>query len=179
MRYVALLRGINVGGAKRVPMADLRAAIEAIGGDEVKTLLNSGNAVFTHRSRSAKRLEQQIHDEVLARTNVSSNVVVLGGAEVREIVDGNPLASIATDPSRLLVAVLKDPAERKSLDPLLARDWTPDVSAAGGRVAYVWCAGGILESTLVEQIGREFRDRVTTRNLATMTKLRALVGDES
>ena len=81
-RYVALLRGINVGKAKRVAMADLRAALESLGYTDVATLLNSGNAVFTAPPAAAGRAAADIQAAVLARTGVSSRVTVLDAEEL-------------------------------------------------------------------------------------------------
>jgi len=102
---------------------------------------------------------------------------VLTAAELGDIVDANPLLEIADDHSRLLVAVLNDPADRARLEPWLKQEWTPDSLALGGRVAYLWCSGGILESRLAQAVGRAFADTVTTRNWATVLKLHALLQD--
>ena len=89
----------------------------------------------------------------------------------------NPLLGVAEDPARHLVAVLADPNDRPKLEALAGEDSAPEVLAVGYRVAYLWCAGGILESRLLTAIGRAFRDAVTTRNWATILKLRALAED--
>ena len=95
------------------------------------------------------------------------------------IVAENPLLEIADDPSRFLVAFLNDPADRARLEPLLNQDWAPDVLALGGRAAYVWCSGGILESRLLKAVGRVLASGVTTRNWATVLKLHALAASSS
>jgi uncharacterized protein (DUF1697 family) len=175
-RQVALLRGINVGRAKRVAMADLRGLVEAIGCREVKTLLNSGNVVFTSPRLGPAEVGARIEKGLVARTGVSARVTVLTGAELDAVVAGNPLGKTASDPSRFLVAVLRDPKDRAKLLPLSRQDWGGDVLAVGKRVAYLWCAGGILGSRLLEELGRALGDGVTTRNWTTVTKLQALAG---
>ncbi len=82
--------------------------------------------------------------------------------------------AVASDPSRLLVTVLSDPADRKKLEPLVRQDWAPERLALGRRVAYLWCPDGLLASRLPEAVGRVLGDAATTRNWATMTKLHAL-----
>jgi uncharacterized protein (DUF1697 family) len=171
---VALLRGINVGRAKRVAMADLRALVASLGYGDVRTLLNSGNVVFTAPGVAKSDAASQIEKSLATRLGVSARVIVLTAAELAAIVEGNPLLEIASDPSRLLVAVLNNKADRKRLEPLLKQDWAPDVLAIGERVAYVWCSEGILASRLLESIGRVLRDAATTRNWATILKLHAL-----
>lgn len=173
-RQVALLRGINVGRAKRVAMADLRALIESLGYEDVRTLLNSGNVVFTVPGKAKGDAASRIEKAIEAQLGVSSRITVLTAAELDAIVEENPLLEIADNPSRLLIAVLNDKSDRTRLEPLLKQDWAPDALALGQRVAYMWCAGGLLESRLADTIGRVLRDAVTTRNWATILKLQAL-----
>jgi uncharacterized protein (DUF1697 family) len=172
--YVALLRGINVGRAKRVAMADLRAVVEDLGFEDVRTLLNSGNVVFGGRRAVPGDAAARIEKALATRVGVTARVTVLTAAELAAAVAENPLREIADDPSRHLVAVLRDPADRPKLESLLKQDWAGDVLAVGTRVAYLWCAGGILESRLAEAVNRILGDGVTTRNWATLLKLQAL-----
>jgi uncharacterized protein (DUF1697 family) len=104
---------------------------------------------------------------------------VLSSAQLDGIVDANPLLRVAHDPSRLLVAVLKDPADRAKLRPLQEQAFGADVLAVGPRAAYVWCAGGILESKLAEAVGRALGSGVTSRNWATVLKIQALTRSEA
>jgi uncharacterized protein (DUF1697 family) len=176
---VALLRGINVGRARRLAMADLRELVTKLGYGDVRTLLNSGNIAFTVpgsvRGDAAGRIEKAI----AARLGVSARVTVLTAAEMGEVVGKNPLGKVADDPSRFLVAVLSNPADRALLKPLTKQDWKPEALALGARVAYLWCAGGILESRLWTAIGRILGDGVTSRNWSTMSKLEAIARDLS
>jgi uncharacterized protein (DUF1697 family) len=173
-RQIALLRGINVGRAKRVAMPDLRAVVEGLGYGDVRTLLNSGNVVFTVSGKAKGDAASRIEKAIEAQLGVSSRITVLTAAELDAIVEENPLLEIADNPSRLLIAVLNDKADRARLEPLLKQDWVPDALAVGQRVAYMWCAGGLLESRLADTVGRMLRDAATTRNWATILKLHAL-----
>jgi uncharacterized protein (DUF1697 family) len=176
-RRVALLRGINVGRAKRVAMADLRALLEEMGYGEVRTLLNSGNAVFTVPDDATGDPAPAIQRAIESRLGVSCAVSVFTAAEVAAAVEANPLLDRATNPSRLLVAFLRDAEGTRRLEPLAERDWGPDALALGPRVAYLWCGGGILESPLPEAVGRALGEAVTTRNWATVLKIHALLED--
>lgn len=174
--HIALLRGINVGRAKRVAMADLRALVEGLGYSDVRTLLNSGNVVFTAPGVPAREAAAHIEEAMPAQLGVAARVTVITAAELAAVVAGNPLLKIATDPARFLVAFLNSPADRQRLEPLMQQEWTPDALALGERVAYLWCAGGILESRLLQAAGRALGDAVTTRNWATVLKLWGMVG---
>lgn len=171
---VALIRGINVGKNKRVAMADLRALATELGYGEVATLLNSGNLVFRsdeEPAEAAARLEEAL----VARTGVKARILVLKAAELAEMLDRNPLAERVNDPTRFLVAVLAGPADAEKLRPMAETDWGEDAFALGGRVAYAWCPNGLLQSPLFDKLDKTLKNGVTTRNLATMVKIRALL----
>ena len=173
--HVALIRGINVGRAKRVAMADLRAIVGDLGYGDVRTLLNSGNVVFTVPASVRTDPARSIEQGITARLGISARVTVLTAAELAAAVAENPLGKVATDPTRLLVTVLTNPADRKRLLPLARQDWTPEVLAVGRRVAYLWCPKGMLESRLAQTVSRLLGDAATARNWATVTKLHTLV----
>ena len=103
-RHVALLRGINVGKAKRVAMADLRALVESLGYSDVSTLLNSGNVVFTVPASERTPIGPRLEKAIATKLGVTSRVTVLTAREVADAIAGNPLLDVARDPSRLLVA---------------------------------------------------------------------------
>lgn len=108
-RRVALSRGINVGRAKRLAMGDLRALVEDLGYGEVRTLLNSGNIVFTVPSTARRNAAARIEKALASRLGVSARVTVLTAAEVVAAVRDNPLSDVTDNPSRLPVMVLADP----------------------------------------------------------------------
>lgn len=175
-RCVALLRGVNLSGHKKVPMAELRALVEGLGFGNVRTLLNSGNVVFTARSNGVRAAAGRIQAGILDRLGVSCRVTVLTRAELNGILDENPLAELCDNPSRMLVAVFAEPAARAKAMALKQQDWAPEVLAVGTRAAYLWCVNGISAGQLGFAVDRALKDGVTARNLGTMTKLRALAG---
>jgi uncharacterized protein (DUF1697 family) len=173
-RQIALLRGINVGRAKRVAMADLRALVESLGYGDVHTLLNSGNVVFTAAGAKAKGSAARIEKAIASKLNVVSRVCVLDAAELAAAIATNPLAKMAHDPARMLLAVTGTPADHAKLAALEKQAWTPEALVVGKRVSYLGCADGIIASKLVQAMSRALGDAVTTRNWTTMTKLLAL-----
>jgi len=174
---VALIRGINVGKAKRVAMAELRAELEKLGYEDVRTLLNSGNAVFSVPPKVKGDSVAHVEEVLEKRLRVPARVVVLTAAELAKAVDDNPLLAKAEgDPARFLVAALAEEVDRKALAALAKQNWEPDAFALGKRVAYLWCAEGILASKLLTAFNRATKDGATTRNWTTMVKLRAMAG---
>lgn len=175
-KHVALIRGINVGKAKRVQMADLRALFETLGFSEPRTLLNSGNVVFG--AAGSGPIAPKIEKAMAASLGVSARVMTVSAKELATIMAENPLRKAEADASHLLIAVPTTAADRRRLDPLLAQKWAPEALAIGSRAAYIHCPGGIIDSKLVAAAQKLLKDDVTMRNWATMTKLRVMVEEK-
>lgn len=173
-RHVALLRGINVGKAKRVAMAELRALFEDLGFTDVRTLLNSGNVVFSV-VRPRKDLGPTLEKAITKQLGVTSRVTIVTAAELDAIVAANPLLEVATNHWRLMVSVVNSAADMERLQPLLKRKWGTDRMGVGPRVAYLWLPDSILDSELAIAVAKALGDGVTSRNWGTITKLHALV----
>lgn len=178
-RWVALLRGINVGRANRVAMADLRALVAGLGYTDVRTLLNSGNVVFVAGDDAPGDAAARIQAALAAELGVSARVIAVSAADLAVVVRENTLAGVADDPSRLLVAFLAEPADRVRLVGLLAQDWAPEALAVGSRAAYLWCANGVSDSRLWQAVSTEVGHAVTSRNWATVLKLLELANGPS
>jgi len=175
-RYMALLRGVNnIGATKRVAMADLRILFERLGFSEVRTLLNSGNVVFTAKEGRSGEVVPRIQRALRAQLGLPVRLIVLSSAEVATVVRDNPLAGVATNPSHLLVLVPGERADLRTLQPLLKQRWAPEKLALGRRVAYLWCAKGVPRSPVWRAADRALARSGTVRNIATFTKVLALM----
>jgi len=176
-RYVALFRGINVGKAKRIAMADLRALLAKLGYRDVATLLNSGNAVFTGDAEPAAKHTARIRAAVREKLGVDALVIVKSGKDIAGIVAGNTLGKIATDPSRLLVAMTLDARTLAKAAQLAEVAWGEERLHVGKHAAYLWCANGILETKAAVALLKQLEEAGTTRNWATLNKIHALMAD--
>ena len=174
-RYVALFRGINVGKAKRIAMADLRTLLGKLGYTEVATLLNSGNAVFTGAAEPAVNHADRIQQAVLKKLGVDALVIVKSGKDVAGIIAGNELGGEASDPSRLLVALTNESKALASIKALAKTEWGAEKIHVGRHAAYLWCANGILESKAAVALLKGLDGTGTTRNWATLNKINALM----
>ncbi len=175
-RYDAMLRGINnIGRARRIAMADLRVLFEGIGFSDVRTLLNSGNIIFSAQHNDRGDVLARIEKGLASKLGLTSPVTVLSGKEVVEAVRSNPFSDISTNPSHLLVVVPRTRSDQRRLHPLLKERWSPEAIALGSRVAYLWCANGVARSPLWAAVDRALGRSGTARNIATFTKLVALV----
>jgi uncharacterized protein (DUF1697 family) len=167
---IALLRGVNVGGNKRVEMARLRALLEELGYRDVRTYVNSGNAVFSGPSRSEKHLETAIAKAF----GFEVPVVIRSRAELADIVQANPLRDIATDPAKYLVVFCAAEAST-DLDPA---DFAPETFQVRGREIYLWMPDGIRDSPLAKLLAtKTVGGKSTARNWRTVEKLLALVDE--
>jgi uncharacterized protein (DUF1697 family) len=179
-RYIALLRGVNVGRAKRIAMADLRTLIGDLGYTEVRSVLNSGNVVFSGPPRVQAEVAAAIEEMLVLKLGVAARTLVLDGEELAAIVGANPLLDQAGDHARLvtfiLASPLSDPDARQSVETLCGADWQPGAMALGERAAYVWCPDGVLDSPAATALGKLLGDATTSRNWATLLKLHALAG---
>lgn len=169
-RIFALWRGINVGKAKRIAMADLKQVLEALGASDVKTLLNSGNAAFTLSKKAGGNLGAKIEKAVLAATGVSARVTTLDQADLAAILEANPMRAAEADASRFLIAFPRTAEALRRLTEFAAEDWSPDEVAIGKRAAYLWCKRGILESKMLTVLTKRMGEDITTRNFATLSK---------
>jgi len=176
--HIALIRGINVGTAKRLAMADLRKLVERLGYTDVRTLLNSGNIVFNSPRTAVAAIATRIEKSIVEKLHFAAKVVVLTAAELAVVVEANPLLGVADNPSRLMVAVPKTVADLARLKPLTQEAWGKEVLALGSRAGYLWIPAGIIDSKLATAVGRTLGDAVTTRNWATTLKLHALATGE-
>ena len=171
--YAALLRGINVGRAKRVAMADLRSLLEDLGHTDVSTILMSGNAVFGTTGRKPEAaLAAEIEGAIRDRLGMDVRVFVRSAAALRKIVDGNPMPERAAEhPSRFHVSLFDGEVDREALATVLEQDWTPERIEVGDGALYLWHPGGMTGSKLAEALGRAKGPVGTVRNWATLTKL--------
>lgn len=174
--HVALLRGINVGTAKRVAMADLRLWLGELGYANVQTLLNSGNAVFAAAGRTAPATHATRVAALLAgRLGFDVPVIVKPAKAIAATVASHPLAQVANNESRLMLSFTQDDAALAELAPLTRQDWGGERLALTPHAAWLWCPKGIIDSPLAKATAKVLGERGTTRNWATVQKIHALL----
>lgn len=177
-RYAVLLRGINVGGNKKVAMADLRQLLSELGFTDVATLLQSGNAVFTYRRTKPEVLARRIQAAIREQLGLEVSCIVRTRQEMEAVMAGNPLGKMASDGSKLLLVFLSDSPDPKRMAGHDAVELDPDRIRLGDRVIYQWCPEGILAAPAVGGLAeRHWSVTTTGRNWNTVTKLVALLND--
>jgi uncharacterized protein (DUF1697 family) len=168
-RLVALLRGINLGSKRRVPMADLRELFGELGYEDVRTVLQSGNVVFTGaKAKARETLEAGLND----RYGFKVDVVLRTMKELHAVVDAEPFGEEATNLTRYFVVFLPSKPNDKALQALAEKDFAPDKFEAGGRELYAWCPEGVQNSVLMRALGKPgLAETATVRNMSTVKKL--------
>ncbi|WP_170323732.1 DUF1697 domain-containing protein [Cryptosporangium phraense] len=176
--YLALLRGINVSRNQRIAMADLRSLLTGLGHDDVSTYLQSGNALFSSRAKSPDTLATQIEDAIRKELGLTVRVLVREAADLHRVLDANPLADVATDPSKLLVTFLSVPPDAAALETIDPATYVPEVMAVGEREIHVWYPDGVRKAKLNPPFfeKRHPGAAATARNWNTLTKLASMLG---
>ncbi|MFC7326867.1 DUF1697 domain-containing protein [Marinactinospora rubrisoli] len=171
-RYVALLRGINVGGNRKVRMADLRALLSGLGHTEVATLLQSGNAVFTAPERPAAAIGADIEARIAAELGLTVTVMVRTAADLRRVVEGLPFE--VRDPAKCAVSFLNMPVDRDRLAAVDHAAFAPEELVPGERELYMYFPDGLGRAKMPAVLGRHLAAPGTVRNWNTVTRLLAL-----
>ena len=140
----------------------------------MKTLLNSGNVVFSAPRPDAKAAAK-IEKAIAASHGFTARVVVVSADRLNAIIEENPFDEAESNPSRFLVTVLYDHADRTRLAALAKRKWGAERLALGTHAVYNWCADGILTSPSLLALNKILGDAGTSRNWATMKKLQAMM----
>ncbi|MFJ7999796.1 DUF1697 domain-containing protein [Streptomyces sp. NPDC096310] len=178
--YVALLRGINVGGHRKVPMADLRALLTGLGHGQVRTYLQSGNAVFTSASGDEKALATELERAIEERFGFTVDCLVRGAAYLRAVADACPFPAATLEGRQLhllCVSERLDPERFASLDPAA---YLPEEFRLGDRALYLYAPDGLGRSKLGDALGRPALFKgvtVTSRNWNTVVRLLELARD--
>ncbi len=170
-RYVALLRGVNVGGRNRLPMADLRDIFTAAGCSAVRTYIQSGNVVFDAEGDLAERAPGIVTEAIRRRFGYETVVVVRSREEVLQVVASNPFDT-SGDPRFLQVAFLEHAPDPEAVSRLDPRRSPPDALAVRGRNVYLHYPNGVARSKLTnEYLAAQLQTSSTMRNWRTVLKL--------
>jgi uncharacterized protein (DUF1697 family) len=171
--YVALLRGINVGGHKIIKMESLRKEFEGMGFADVATYVQSGNVVFRAPAKAARDLPVRIEEMLLRRFEMAVPVILRTAEEIGEVARSNPfLKKAGIDVSRLHVCFLSEVPQKtavKALDAIAAGD---DRFNCCGREIFLHCPNGFAGTKLsINAFEKVLSVRATTRNWTTVNKL--------
>jgi uncharacterized protein (DUF1697 family) len=175
VRYAALLRGINVGGNKKIAMADLRGLLSGLGLADVTTYLQSGNAVFTAADQPAGVFGAAVEHAISAEFGMSVRVFVRTGAQLAAVISNYPLPGEPENPSRFFVAFLSAEPDPALVHELRQQSFGPDQIWVSGQEVYTWCPNGLAHTELTYSfIEKRLAVTATSRNWNTVRKLASL-----
>jgi uncharacterized protein (DUF1697 family) len=176
-RLVVLLRGVNLGGKRRVAMAELRALLEDLGYEDVRTHLQSGNAVLTTGDPAAK-VAGDVEAAIADRLGIDVVVTVRTAAEMASIVEADRLGEVADDPAKRMVIFLPKRPSREAVKAIEAMDFGDERAEVAGAEVYAWCPGGIGRSALMAALGDpKLTPGGTARNWRTVTRLAEMTAE--
>ena len=171
--YVALLRGINVSGQKKIKMADLKVHLTNLGLETVQTYIQSGNVVFTCLTTTKEQLADLIKQKIQTVYGFDVPVVILTKEDLIQIITDNPFANDATkDSKKLYVTLLKKTVKAAQLALFTATNYAPELYALKNNCVYLFAANGYGRAKLNNQfLERKLQVEATTRNWRTLNKL--------
>lgn len=178
--YIALLRGINVGGHNKIIMAELRSSMEQLGLQNVKTYIQSGNILFESNEHE-DILQKKIHDKIKEDFGVSSVVVIRTAEELQQIVRQSPFseeevsaASNSSNGECLHVALLPEAPTKVDSDKFLSFTNERELSVINGRDVYLLFYDSIRNAKLINNL-KKLEVPATVRNWKTLMKLSNMV----
>ena len=176
-RHVALLRAINVGSGRKVPMAELRELLEASGATDVATYVQSGNVALSSRKAPAT-LERELTAAVSERFGFAIDILVRTQAEFAAVAADDPFDGAASDPTKHLILFSREPLDVDQIARAAPRDLGDERWAVRGRELHLWLPGGAGRSRLATALSdRRLKIVATGRNRRTVEKLLRLLGD--
>jgi uncharacterized protein (DUF1697 family) len=169
--YIALFRGINVGGKNRLPMKDLVATLENVGCRDVATYIQSGNAVFWSGEQDAALLSETVRAAIKERHGFEPQVLLLELDEMERAMRSNPFPEAEPEPKTLHLYFLAAPPENPDLDALQEIKGDPERFFLGDGVFYLHAPEGIGRSKLAANVEKLLGVPVTARNWRTGRKI--------
>jgi len=177
--YIAMLRGINVGGHNRIKMDQLRTSLEALGLQQVKTYIQSGNVVFKSATISPAALSRKIEKQIVGQFGFAVSVISRTADEINKTIANNPfLNDSSINPEKLHVAFLSEAPAPLALKRLAELTLEPDQSRCLGKEVYFHFPKGVSGSSLWKHpLDRVLSVEVTTRNWKTVNTLHEMCLD--
>ena len=169
--WIALLRGINVGGKNVLKMRDLVAVLEVVGCSDVRTHIQSGNAVFRSAESDATILRTMIENAIRERRGIEARALVLGVEELKEAMDSNPFPQAEDEPSKLHLFFLSEPPQSPDIESINVLKADSELFVLTDKVFYLHAPDGIGRSKLAARVENLLGVDATARNWRTVSKV--------
>lgn len=171
--YLALFRGINIGGHNKLPMKELVESLEEIGCKNIRTYIQSGNVIFDTSCRNRSKLSSDISQVILKRFGIAPKVMLLTAAELQEAIADNPFP--LDDGKALHFLFLTEPPDKPDIERLTELKADSETFMLGDRVFYLYAPEGVGRSKLAMAIERCLGVETTGRNWNTVSRLASML----
>lgn len=171
--YIALFRGINVGGKHILPMKELTSILEETGCKDVRTYIQSGNIVFWNDKKQRSELTREIGSCILERFGFEPKVLILEPTELQDAVDNNPYK--VGEGKSLHFYFLDSPPEQPDLERLNSLKAPAEKFTLNKKVFYLYAPDGIGRSKLAANVEQAIGVTATARNWNTVNTLLAMI----
>jgi len=174
--FVALLRGVNVGGNNMISMRALKASFETMGFTQVTTYINSGNIIFKTKESDARKLETKIERMLSSEYQLESKVVVRSLAEIEKLVKSLPRSWNDDSGWRYNVIFLRHTIDsEKILEEIVVKKEIEEIFYREGTLLWSAQVNELTRSNMVKLPSRKLYQEMTVRNLNTTKKLNELM----
>ncbi|CAG0974625.1 hypothetical protein ANRL3_01726 [Anaerolineae bacterium] len=169
--FIALLRGINVGGNTILPMRDLVRVLEGLGLKNVRTYIQSGNVIFQSKEKDASRLANKISTEIDQARGLSPQVLILGVKELQAAIASNPFPEGEREPKSLHLFFLDTVPDKPDLETLASIKTKSEQFKLVKQVFYLYAPDGVGRSKLAAKVEKALGVAVTARNWRTVNEV--------
>jgi len=175
-KFIALLRGINVSGQKKIKMSDLKLLFDDLGFQNVETYIQSGNVIFSSIEKSVKKLELKISSGIKRKYGFDVRVLVIKPDEIEYVIKNNPFIKKKKATEKLYATFLADIPSAENIKKLKTRDYSPEEYIIDGKYIYLFFPVGAGKAKLNNNLfENKLKLAATSRNWKTIKALSELV----
>ena len=176
MKFLALLRGINVGGNSLVKMADLKAALEKSGFENVSTFIQSGNVLFASEEKDTEKLASRMEEVIAKNFHITSRVVIRSETHLTKVLKEVPDEWKKENDLRCYLAFVKEPTTAQQVaEQITLKEGIDSLKIGDGVVYMTTVLSGITKSSFSKLASKPLYKEITIRNYTTMQKIAALM----
>jgi len=175
-KFIALLRGINVSGQKKIKMSDLKSLFEEIGFQNVETYIQSGNVIFSSKENSGEKLKSKISSGIKRKFGFDVQIVILAPKEIEYTFKNNPFIKKKKEIERLYVTFLSNTPSKENIQKLNSIDYSPEEYIIDEKLIYLFLPNGAGNAKLSNNLfENKLKLNATTRNWKTVKTLSELI----
>lgn len=178
-KYIALLRGINVSGQKKIKMTELKSLFQKMNFQNIETYIQSGNIIFSSKENSVKTLERKISAGIKNKFGFEVHTFIITSKEIKDVLINNPFIKKKKDTERLYVTFLSAQPLQEKIQNLNSSNFSPEEYQIVGKIIYLHLPNGAGKAKLNNNFfENKLKVNATTRNWKTINTLSELTDSE-